>query len=279
MTVRTTFLAMAAMALLAAMVEAHSWADCVDWRFNDPKNPGWTDRHGKCFGWARQYPVNSGVRFGDLDSASPNRHYQQNPRDFTACSDRVHGREPGADETRQNPISKAYGGRFGAMASVRAGEEICVRWPAKNHAVPNEEDRGVFINMPSEITSGDPNQNQFMKMNIAKLKYKNCNHISGDSDHTPCGGCFRIPADRKTGTYVVQWRWELNDNEWYTSCWDLRVQGRAPPPPPPVTTAPTDPVAPVPPANETGTPVPEEHREVVPLGGSTSIFAELADWE
>lgn len=40
MAVRTTFLAMAAMALLAAIVEAHSWADCVDWRFNDPKNPG-----------------------------------------------------------------------------------------------------------------------------------------------------------------------------------------------------------------------------------------------
>lgn len=160
------------------------------------------------------------------------------------------------------------------MATVKAGDEMCVRWPAKNHAVPDEDDRGVFINMPSEVTAKDPNQSQFMKMNIAKLKYKNCNHINGDSDHTPCGGCFRIPEDRKTGTYVIQWRWELNDDEWYTSCWDLRVEGLAPPPPPVTTQPPTDPVRP--PANETA---PEEDHKVVPLGGSTSIFAELADWE
>ncbi|KAF9114727.1 hypothetical protein BGW39_003267 [Mortierella sp. 14UC] len=24
---------------------------------------------------------------------------------------------------------------------------------------------------------------------------------------------------------MVQWRWELNDEEWYSSCWDLRVNG------------------------------------------------------
>ncbi|KAG0328625.1 hypothetical protein BG004_002501 [Podila humilis] len=282
----TTLLAMVAMALLAAMVEAHSWADCVDWRFNDPKKPGWTERHGKCFGWARQYPAKSKVRFGGLDSASPNRHYQQNPRDFTACSDGVHGEEPGSDETRQNPISRAYGGRFGTMASVRAGDEICVRWPAKNHAVPNERDKGVFINMPETVTSKDPSQSQFNKMNIAKLPYKNCNHIKGDTDHTPCGGCFKIPADRKTGTYVVQWRWELNDDEWYTSCWDLRVQGRAPKPKPkpttttttnaalPTTTAPTK--SPVSPASKEEE---DDGEETLPLGGGTSVFAHLATWD
>ncbi|KAF9909663.1 hypothetical protein BX616_011101 [Lobosporangium transversale] len=228
MLARTTLCALVALAmtLLTTVTEAHSWADCVDWRFNDPKNPGWTNKHGKCFGWARKYPVTSRVTFGGLDSASPNRHYQQNPSDFTSCSDGRHGREPGADETRQNPISKAYGGRYGAMATGKAGEEICVRWPAKNHAVPDEDDRGVFINMPSEPTNRDPSQSQLMKMNIAKLPYKNCNHIRGDTDHTPCGGCFKIPEDRKTGTYMVQWRWELNDDEWYTSCWDLRVIGR-----------------------------------------------------
>ncbi|KAG0228598.1 hypothetical protein BGW42_002088 [Actinomortierella wolfii] len=231
---RASFIATAAIALLAAVsdhVEAHSWADCVDWRFNDPKKPGFRDSDGKCFGYARKFPFKSKTPFGDLDSASPNRHYQQDPDDFTACSDGRHGREPGADETRQNPISKAYGGRFGNMASVKAGEMMCVRWPAKNHAVKSEEDRGVFINMPKTITNKDPNQSEFMKNTIAKLPYKNCNHQS-DTDHTPCGGCFIVPADRKPGIYSVQWRWELNDNEWYTSCWDLQVTAGDPNAPP-----------------------------------------------
>ncbi|KAF9315396.1 hypothetical protein BGZ91_005799 [Linnemannia elongata] len=255
MPLKSLFTLATAFALLAILAEAHSWADCVDWRFNDPAKPGWTDKHGKCHGWARQYPVNSGVRFGGLDSASPNRHYQQDPDDFIPCSDKFHGNEPGADETRQNPISRAYGGRFGAMASVKAGDEICVRWPAKNHAVKDERDRGVFINMPPTPTVRDPNQSQLMKMTIATLRYKNCNHIPGDSDHTPCGGCFRVPENRTAGTYLVQWRWELNNNEWYTSCWDLQV-------------TPKDAIVQ---PGQPGVPIAR------PLGGSTSIFAELAE--
>ncbi|KAK3826515.1 MAG: hypothetical protein JOS17DRAFT_750370 [Linnemannia elongata] len=201
MALKSLFTLATAFALLAVLAEAHSWADCVDWRFNDPAKPGWTDKHGKCHGWARQYPVNSGVRFGDLDSSSPNRHYQQDPEDFLACSDKFHGNEPGADETRQNPISRAYGGRFGTMASVKAGDEICPR----THAVKNEQDRGVFINMPPTPTIRDPNQSQLMKMTIAKLE---------------------IPDNRVAGTYMIQWRWELNNNEWYTSCWDLAVTAK-----------------------------------------------------
>ncbi|KAF9162896.1 hypothetical protein DFQ26_003139 [Actinomortierella ambigua] len=234
---RSSIIATAAIVLIASIsekAEAHSWADCVDWRFNDPKKPGWKASDGKCFGYARQFPLAEKVPFGDLDSESPNRHYQQDPEDFTACSNGKAGREPGAIETRQSPISKAYGGKFGPMASVKAGDMMCVRWPAKNHAVKNEEDRGVFINMPKTITNKDPNQSEFMKTTIAKLPYKNCNHLS-DTDHTPCGGCFIVPSDRQPGTYTVQWRWELNDNEWYTSCWDLQVTAAGPDAPPPPT--------------------------------------------
>ncbi|KAG0199524.1 hypothetical protein BGX28_007245 [Mortierella sp. GBA30] len=254
MFIRTTIIASAALALIASMVEAHSWADCVDWRFNDPSKQSYAEKDGKCFGWARQYPVSSGVKFGGLDSYSPNRHYQQDPKDFTPCSDRFHGREAGGDETRQNPISRAYGGRWGTMATVTAGNQMCIRWPAKNHAVASEPDKGVFINMPKQILTRDPNQAGFTKANIAKLKYKNCNQIPGDTDRTPCGGCFTVPAELATGTYVVQWRWELNDNEWYTSCWDLgvtAVNGGG-------SNSTTSTVAPT-------------------LGGSTSIFAELAE--
>jgi len=40
MFIRTTIIASVALALLASMTEAHSWADCVDWRFNNAKKPG-----------------------------------------------------------------------------------------------------------------------------------------------------------------------------------------------------------------------------------------------
>lgn len=204
---------------------------------------------GKCFGWARQYPVTSKIAFGGLDKDSPNRHYQQDPSDFTPCSDGRHGREPGADETRQNPISKAYGGKWGAMATAKAGDNICVRWPAKNHAVKSEKDRGVFINMPQTILTKDPNQSGFLKANIAKLPYKSC-HFQDNTDTTPCGGCFQVPPQLTTGTYVIQWRWELNDDEFYTSCWDLGVTGAG--------------------GNNSTS-------GSTAIGGKTSIFAELAE--
>ncbi|KAF9114726.1 hypothetical protein BGW39_003266, partial [Mortierella sp. 14UC] len=71
MTLKSVLTLGTAFALLTVLVEAHSWADCVDWRFNDPAKPSFSESGGKCFGWARQYPVNSGIRFGGLDSASP----------------------------------------------------------------------------------------------------------------------------------------------------------------------------------------------------------------
>ncbi|KAG0269184.1 hypothetical protein DFQ27_004580 [Actinomortierella ambigua] len=241
-------------------VEAHSWADCVDWRFNTPGKQDWSEQGGKCFGYARKFPIANGVKFGDLDSADPARHYQQNPKDFTPCSDGIHGNEKASDETRQDPISNAYGGKYGNMATVQAGASICVRWPAKNHAVKDEIDRGVFINMPPTPLPRDPtNQDDFMKMNIAKLPYKNCSFLS-DTDHTPCGGCFTVPANRTAGTYVVQWRWMLNDNEWYTSCWDLAV------------TAAT---------NNNGTNNGSTGNNTAigndPVGKSTSLFAQLSE--
>ncbi|KAG0299162.1 hypothetical protein BGZ98_010291 [Dissophora globulifera] len=186
---RTTVIASVALAFVASTVEAHSWADCVDWRFNDPKKP---------------------------------------------------------DETRQNPISKSYTKPWGAQAKTTAGKKICMRWPAKNHAVKEEPEHFVFINMPNTTLSADPSQAVFSKNTIAKLPYKNCNDIAGDTDHTPCGGCFTVPATLATGNYVVQWRWQLNPNEFYTSCWDLGVTAAA-------------------------------AGAVVPLGAKTSIFAELAE--
>ncbi|KAF9911784.1 hypothetical protein BX616_010479 [Lobosporangium transversale] len=258
MFIRTSIIASATLALLAsvAQVEAHSWADCVDWRPKDPQNPGFRDSDGECFGWARQYPMDK-TPFAALDSSSPSRHYQQdhiaNP---VPCSNRRAGVEPGADETRQDPISKAYGGKFGAQPRVKAGDTMCVRWPAKNHAAKNEREKFVRINMPLELLDKDPDQKTFSNSTIATIPFKNCHGVESNPDAAPCGGCFPIPANLQTGNYVVQWRWELNEGEFYASCWDLAVTG-------------TDPTAPG--GNQTA-PLPPP----TPLGRSTSVFGNLA---
>ncbi|KAG0200636.1 hypothetical protein BGX28_006339 [Mortierella sp. GBA30] len=274
MTPKATLLALVAtLTLLIAMVEAHSWADCVDWRPKDKKKLPWTN--GECHGYARKFPYQSKRKFGDLDSDSPNRHYQQNPKDFTSCSDGNHGREPGADESRQNPVSKSYGGKWGPMATAAVGQEICIRWPAKNHAVKSETDRHVFINMPTKMTNKDPSQSQLTRMTVAEMPYKNCDFIK-DTDHTPCGGCFTVPDVEADGTYMMQWRWELNKNEFYTSCWDIKItkgkKGNS-----------TTPADPKPTPTSISKPKPtkkskkgKKDKKSDALGDDTSVFAALA---
>ncbi|KAF9288271.1 hypothetical protein BGZ88_008255 [Linnemannia elongata] len=223
--------------LLVHKAEAHSYADCIDWRFMDPKNPSWSDKNGACFGYARRFPLNT-KPFAKLDSDGPNRHYQQShknpdPNHSLACSDGKQGEEPGADETMGNPISAAYNGKdkrgrkTGRQTVSKPGGELCIRWPAKNHAVPNEKNLPVIIALSEVNPKKDPTQLQFLDNIIAKLNYKNCTEKGKNTDIWPCGGCFKLPTNLKPGNVVMQWRWKLNSNEWYTSCADIEV--KAPP--------------------------------------------------
>ncbi|KAF9344684.1 hypothetical protein BGX26_004039 [Mortierella sp. AD094] len=219
-----TFVVVAALAVFstAPQAEAHSWADCIDWKFNT-KKVDWTDKGGKCLGYARRFPLkNKG--FGKLDSADPNRHYQQvhkNPNSALPCSNGRAGEEPGSDETRANPVTKAYGGKYGRMTVTSVGDTLCVRWPAKNHAKKNEPNNKVQINLSKVRNGKDISQQELLKNTVALLPYKNC--MSGSNeDLRACGGCFKVPV-RASGVYLLQWRWMLNKNEWYTSCADIQI--------------------------------------------------------
>ncbi|CAO3569704.1 unnamed protein product [Mortierella alpina] len=209
-------LLVSALAILSSSpsAEAHSWAACINWKFNNKNKPDWSDKGGKCLGYARRYPYRK--VFYSLDSASPSRHYQQ-PKNGPPCSDTIHGvdGDVGSDERRANPISKAYNGQYGPMTTTRVGDTLCVRWPAKNHAKANEDDTVVLINLAKKVGK-DPSQKSLDKSNVAELPYKNCNK-GKNPDQLPCGGCFKIPA-RAPGIYLLQWRWMLNPGEWYTSC-------------------------------------------------------------
>ncbi|KAF9115285.1 hypothetical protein BGX30_006326, partial [Mortierella sp. GBA39] len=221
--------------LLTQQAKAHSYADCIDWRFKDPKNPSWSDKNGACFGYARRFPLKA-KPFAKLDSDSPNRHYQQshknpNPNHSLACSDGKQGEEAGADETMANPISAAYHGKdkhdrkTGVQTVSKPGGELCIRWPAKNHDIPSEKNQPVTVALSKVNPQKDPTQLQFLDNIIAELNYKNCTDKGKDTDIWPCGGCFKLPTKLKPGNVVMQWRWKLNSNEFYTSCADINIEG------------------------------------------------------
>jgi len=226
---------------LCCKVESHSWADCVDWRPHIADKAAPFDAgDGKCYGWPRRFPYKADVPFAYLDSSSPNRHYDQGDPSTSkgaaapACSDGVHGQEPGADETMPHPVSLAYTGTWGPMTVKTQGDTMCIRWPANNHAVASEKDWLVRIGLSGLNPLSDPPQSFFNNQSniVATMPFKNCAPLNKSaSDATkiqPCGGCFTIPHMLQPGMYVMQWRWRLNTPpEWYTSCLDIKILAAA----------------------------------------------------
>ncbi|KAG0055537.1 hypothetical protein BGZ83_008282 [Gryganskiella cystojenkinii] len=218
------------------VVESHSYVDCVDWRFNKGAKT-WHDKDGACFGYARRFPLKA-KPFAKLDSDDPNRHYQQRHNDVLhalPCSNGKEGEEPGADETMAMVNGKAVWGnaykgtdkrgrKVGVQTTTHPGGQLCIRWPAKNHAVPDEKNQPVTIAFSKTANQNkDPNQIDFLSNVIVKLNYKNCTNKNENTDIWPCGGCFTVPQNTPIGNVVMQWRWKLNSNEYYASCADLNV--------------------------------------------------------
>ncbi|KAF9970838.1 hypothetical protein BGZ73_006382 [Actinomortierella ambigua] len=217
--------------LLTSHAEAHSWLDCVDWRFKNSKNKSWADSNGVCHGFARRFAVKARP-FAKYDSDWPSRHYEQshsNPDNSPACSP---GKNGVVNEKMAKPWTAAYNGkdqrgrRMGGYTTKRIGDTLCLRWPAKNHAVPGEHQLSeVFVYMSQANPKRDPTQKEFFKRRVATLNYKNCTK-GGSTDSWPCGGCFKLPKDMRPGHHVLQWRWRLNPKEWYTSCADINVRAK-----------------------------------------------------
>lgn len=238
--------ALAVFSSFTPQAEAHSWMDCVDWkRAKGLKENDWSK--GTCNGFIRRYQVKSDgtpkFHFGKMDSETDgdglSRHYLQDRSPNAApCSHlckRKNGKcvkegkaELGSDESRGNPVASAYGGkRYGKMTVTSVGKMLCLRWPAKNHADPNpnlSSETTVILSMTKDSNKPDPKTQKAMSAFSFpgnKLRYRNCN--SGkNQDIRPCGGCFKVPQ-RAPGTYLLQWRWELNKGEFYASCADIQI--------------------------------------------------------
>jgi len=243
--------------IFIATVSAHSWLDCANWNFNNNVTNKWKDSEGTCLGYPRRFPTNY-QPYGTLDQYQYFRHYLQDPTITPGvaitkppCSqfDRVGGdgvHIAGSDERRGDPVSDAYDPNvdpnnyvYGGMTLVVKGQELCMRWPSKSHAVFLDDTNKVNINwalqhdVPDPLTQADFNYTQM------NLTFRNCPELADTAspfdeggnftDRAPCGGCFTVP-EREPGTYLVQWRWEANPAEWYASCADIQVVDQLPSP-------------------------------------------------
>jgi hypothetical protein len=222
---------------------SHSFLECADWRLNDPSKPSWLDSAGTCHGYPRRFPVGMNRAYGEYDNIEYYRHFDQgaNPDTKPPCNPRI--------ESRANPVSKAYGPNkdalgytTGAMPSVPAGGQMCWTWPAKNH---QHEDAKQYVMVNWAPQAGvDPTQAVFSQHTVAQLLFKNCSRYPGltygtsysntkpADNNQPCGGCFKVP-NRAPGIYSVQYRWQLDVGEVYTSCVDVEVTAANDNTPPP----------------------------------------------
>ncbi|KAI9241424.1 MAG: hypothetical protein BYD32DRAFT_405972, partial [Podila humilis] len=168
-----------------------------------PRSQDWSDKGGKCMGYARRFPT--GKAFGSPRLGRPPATTSRSTRTPTLPSLlQPQGRcEPGSDETRANPPAKAYGGKYGRMTVTSVGDTLCVRWPAKNHAAKNEPNGMVQINLSKVRNGADISQQELLKNTIARLPYKNC-MAGSNQDRRACGGCFKVPV-RASGIYLLQW--------------------------------------------------------------------------
>jgi hypothetical protein len=162
----------------------------------------------------------------------------------------------------------------------KAGEILCVHWPAKNHyadtlrawgKISSDDGRQVYRNdveIRLNPTANQRGTNAIFKANrIGLLNYRDCpvqgniipgpgsssDQVRGENpssggDLMMCGGCYVVP-NLPPGNYDMQWFQTLNDDESYYSCATLTVQAGACDDPqkcegtsgPPITAPPTSP--------------------------------------
>ncbi|KAF9311806.1 hypothetical protein BG003_007010 [Podila horticola] len=129
--------------LLISHTEAHSYSNCIDWRFNS-KNKSWANSNGHCAGYAPHFTLGA-----------------KNP----PCSNGRSGEESGTDETMAKPWTADYNGKdkrgrkTGTYTVTKVGGNLCIRWPARNHAVPEENDLSTINFGISEVNlTEDPHR-------------------------------------------------------------------------------------------------------------------------
>lgn len=135
-----------------------------------------------------------------------------------------------------NPRSNAYSKNY-PMGRWIAGETRCLAWPSKNHVAtrynPGMPSHQLRLFRSERNVKRDPSQHDFFKHQIIRFGphvhmkpdykgFQNCTAFSENNDKALCLGCFKVPRI-PDGIYVMQWYWEFNKNEFYTTCFDIMV--------------------------------------------------------
>eukprot|EP01114_Cavostelium_apophysatum_P003657 TRINITY_DN1371_c0_g1_i4.p1 TRINITY_DN1371_c0_g1~~TRINITY_DN1371_c0_g1_i4.p1 ORF type:complete len:335 (+),score=52.11 TRINITY_DN1371_c0_g1_i4:185-1189(+) len=163
-----------------------------------------------------------------------------------------------------NPITAAYSNGAACpdwapcpapMGSYSAGEKFTVMWPARNHAVDEQNPGTVRVYLsPREALNQakDATQAEMFSNLICSGPYKNCGGASADL--TPCTLDCTMPSNVASGYYTLWWKWDWvqGSTTIYTTCADILVSGNggtatvAPTQTPTVAPTPTPTVAPTP---------------------------------
>jgi hypothetical protein len=134
-------------------------------------------------------------------------------------------------------LAKYYPNGMGALS---AGSTFKVQWPARNHAVNNQNPRVVKVYMSPVIASGqtaDFTSSVMMQNKLCEGPFINCGKGAGvdtTGDSVPCTLSCTIPANTPQGTYTLwwQWDWTVNDGAIYATCADVTVSSSIVAPPP-----------------------------------------------
>lgn len=179
------------------------------------------------------------------------------PNSFQNISPRCCGGGAAADEVN----CPAPGGA--SQGTIAAGSKFTVEWPARNHAVGNQNPDGGMTNgisiylAPKTATTlgdycGSPTPDQNCPNKICEASYGPSTCQGGtNGDNIPCTTECTMPSNKAPGDYNIMWLWDWrqNDGSMYSTCGDVTVSGAAvgpvptasPPSPSPTTLAPTDP--------------------------------------
>lgn len=204
---------------LCALVTAHSWIDCTDYKINTSTDAQ-TYKIENCKARPRKWADHAG---GGVLGADTGYNHQ----DFSCLY------PMGSDNyTPQYP-----------QATYKQGQRVCLAWPSKNHVAATctnayIPDGGSGVYMSSRGATSDPSSPSSWTQlaDLGKntpgkmlgevgggMGFQNCPLFCNNMDKTLCTGCFTIPATQPTGQYAFQWRWVFNPGTPYTTCWDALI--------------------------------------------------------
>ena len=161
------------------------------------------------------------------------------------------GIDVGLDYIPSNNIACKYK-YSNTITSYENGKTYRLIWPAKNHQasvctnpfIPDNRLQ-LYIYPVNSLSETDPSFSTWTQQSFLYKDFKsnngpgfqNCPDFCSNMDKAPCFGDIYINL-KSNAFYKAIWVWEFNKNQFYTHCFDIRIQGNSIPPSIPTTNVP-----------------------------------------